>query len=107
MNQELIYFGKQLKKLRKRHGYALEKLAEIIEISPNHISKLERAKTNPSFQVINKIAIALNIEMKDLFDFNEYKSDEQIREEFIRVAKISDSNYLQLLYKIYKDITNY
>ena len=104
MINELICLGKRIKKLRKKNGYTLEKFAEIVDISPNHISKLEAAKTNPSFQLLSRIAGAFNISLMDLFDFSEYISDDVTREDFMQMVKYSDVKYLKLLYRIHKDI---
>jgi transcriptional regulator with XRE-family HTH domain len=47
-----------------------EELAEAIGISVDFLSLIERGKNSPSFENIEKIAIALKISEKDLFDFN-------------------------------------
>lgn len=57
-----------------------EQLAEAIGYSTNHISKLELARSNPSFNIIIKIADALNVDMKEMFDFDEYRPDSQIEQ---------------------------
>ena len=36
------------------------------EINKNYISDLERGKRNPSLMILNRIAIALNIDMSEL-----------------------------------------
>jgi transcriptional regulator with XRE-family HTH domain len=65
---ELLEFGKRLRKLRREKGYSQEKLAEIASLHRNYIGMIERGERNVTLLKIKKIARALNIEIKDLFD---------------------------------------
>ena len=56
MDEKLKMFGKRVALLRANRNITQERLAELIGYSPNHISKLESARTNPSFDLIIKIA---------------------------------------------------
>lgn len=106
MESDLILFSKKLRILRKKRKLTMEKLAELCDLTPNHIAKLEAAKSNPSFFSISKIAKALNVELKELFNFDELKDENFIKDEFEKLIKYSDSEHLSLLYKIHKDIIN-
>lgn len=106
MESDLILFSKKLRTLRKKRKLTMEKLAELCDLTPNHIAKLEAAKSNPSFLSISKIAKALNVELKELFNFDELKDENFIKDEFEKLIKFSDSEHLRLLYKIHKDIIN-
>ena len=70
MNEKLKLFGKRIAELRVRKNITQEGLAELIGYSPNHISKLESARTNPSFDLIIKIADALRISPQELFNYD-------------------------------------
>ena len=65
---ELLEFGKRLRKIRREKGFSQEKLAEFASLHRNYIGMIERGERNVSLLKINKIARALNIEIKDLFD---------------------------------------
>ena len=106
MKSDLELFAKKLKIIRQKRKYTLEKLAELCELTPNHISKLEAAKSNPSFSTISKLAKSLDVEIKELFVFDDLKDEEYIKDEFIKLIKYSDSKYLKLLYKIHKNLIN-
>jgi len=89
MDNKLIKFGKRLAELRNSKNYTQEKLAELIGYSTNHISKLELARTNPSFDLIVKISNALDIEVKELFDFkNNQNTTKKLR---IKIEKSIDN----------------
>lgn len=67
--QKFIYnFGKRLATIRKRKGITQEKLADIIEVHRTYIGFIEQGKRNPSIGNVHKIAKALKVPIKDLFD---------------------------------------
>jgi len=68
------------------------------------ISKLEAAKTNPSFPLISKLSDALGVEIKEFFDFDEFRSLEYFKDEFRKILVNSDKNKLMLLLDIYAKI---
>lgn len=104
MNDTLVLLGKQIANLRSKKGFTQEKLAELVNYSPNHISKLESARTNPSFELLVNIAKALDIELKELFNFDEYEDINYIKSEFNKFLKTSDNKRIKALYKIYKTL---
>lgn len=55
--------GKTIKNRRKELGITQPHLADLAEISTNTLYKLERGKGNPSFDVVNKIAKVLGMEL--------------------------------------------
>ena len=98
---ELILIGKRIAEIRCKRGLTQEKLAEIINYSANHIAKLESARTNPSFDLLVNIAKALNVSIKDLFDYDN-NSIEFMKKDLINTVKIGDDNTIKLLYKFKK-----
>ena len=84
MKDRLKLFGKRIAELRVRKNITQERLAELISYSPNHISKLESARTNPSFDLIIKIADALRVSPQELFN---YDSKNQILNDIIYSIK--------------------
>ena len=63
-------FGKRIKTLRKQKHMTQEQLAEASTISVDFLSLIERGKNGPSFEVIERLARALEVPIKDLFDFD-------------------------------------
>lgn len=61
--------GKRIAALRRAKGLSQEKLAEKSGYSTEFISLVERGVNAPSVVGLNRIACALRIEIKDLFDF--------------------------------------
>jgi transcriptional regulator with XRE-family HTH domain len=55
-------FGLYIRELRSEKRLSVRKLAELVDISAMHISKLENEKSNASPELIAKLAIALEID---------------------------------------------
>lgn len=102
MDNILVLLGKRIASLRFQNKLTQENLAELVNYSPNHISKLELARTNPSFDLLVSIAHALNVELKDLFSFDEYEDINFIKKDFLKLIDSADVKKLTLLYKIFK-----
>lgn len=62
-------FGKNVCKYRKQQGISQERLAELANLHRTYISAVERGERSISLKNIEKIALALNISEKELFDF--------------------------------------
>ena len=84
-------FGKKIKELRVKKNLSQEELAEIIDI----------AERNMRAEKIGKLAEALGVTPKDLFDFEHQKGLDEIRAELIEKIK-SDNKNLRILYQFYK-----
>ncbi len=61
-------FGDRLRSLRKEQGLSQEKLAHKADLHRTYIGMIERAEKNITLINIQKIATALNVEIKDLFN---------------------------------------
>ena len=61
--------GKRIAELRRTRGLAQEQLAELAGYSTEFIGLVERGVNAPSVAGLDRIATALGVEIKDLFDF--------------------------------------
>lgn len=61
-------FGKAVRALREERGYSQEELAERAELHRNYVGSLERGERNVALENIVKLAAALSVRTKDLFD---------------------------------------
>lgn len=64
--------GTQIAGIRKERAITQEQLAEIIDVTAETISRIERGVSIPSLKTLEKISKALHTSLKDLFDF-EYR----------------------------------
>lgn len=62
-----IKFGENVRKIRLEKGLSQEQLASFAELHRTYIGMIERAEKNITINNIEKIANALNVEVKKLF----------------------------------------
>ncbi len=62
--------GKRIADLRRDRGFSQETLAEKTGYSTEFISLVERGINAPSVEGLDRIASALEVEIKELFNFN-------------------------------------
>ncbi|MBI4690048.1 MAG: helix-turn-helix transcriptional regulator [Nitrospirae bacterium] len=80
-------FGARIKSLRESKGWTQEHLAEKMDISTNYLSSIERGKENPTFDMLIKLALALKVDMWELFDFGHEANSKELREMLNRLIK--------------------
>lgn len=75
-----IYFGENIKKLRKEKELTQESLANILGVSFQTISKWERGETYPDITMLPVISSFFNVSVDELLGVNKSKEEEQINE---------------------------
>lgn len=61
-------FGKSVRYFRKQKNISQEKLAEIAGLHRTYIGMIERGEKNITLLNIERLAVALSVEIKDLID---------------------------------------
>ena len=72
--QDLLkLIGKRVQEIRVSKGYSQVDLVGKIEgsIDTTNISRIESGRTNPTAFTLSRIADALEVELKELFEFTE------------------------------------
>ena len=64
----LIKFGKKIREVRAKRGLSQEALADIANVHRTYIGMVERAEKNITLVNIQKLAKALKIDIKELFE---------------------------------------
>lgn len=62
--------GSQVARLRRERQITQAQLAELIGVTTETISRLERGLTIPSLRTLARISQALHVSLKDIFDFD-------------------------------------
>lgn len=70
-----IKFGLMIKKLRTEKNLSQEDFAFECGLHRTYIGQIERAEKNISIKNVEKIANALGMDVKDLFDFSKLDDD--------------------------------
>lgn len=75
-----IYFGENVKRLRKEKELTQETLADFLGVSFQTISKWERGETYPDITTLPVIASFFNVTIDDLLGVDKAKKEEKINE---------------------------
>ncbi len=105
MGQLKSKFGARLKELRKAKNFSQEEFAELINITPRNLSKIETGQAFPSSANLEKIIAALGIEAQKLFDFEHLSEPLHIRDEIDDYLSRMNEDRLKDIYKIIKALS--
>ena len=64
-----ILVGKRVKELRNKLGVSQEELADLAGLDRTYITSVESGRRNISIVNIEKLAAALNVTLKEFFNF--------------------------------------
>jgi len=59
-------FGERLREVREKRGVSQERLAEVAGLHRTYVSLIERGERNVTIETIEKLAIALDVEIAQL-----------------------------------------
>ena len=96
---ELDYksIGKRVKIARIRAELTQEKLAEIVELSPTHLSNIETGTTRVSLQTIVNIANALGGTTDDLLCDSVVHAEVQLRKDIAGILADCDDREIRVM----------
>ncbi len=66
MADVFVRFGKRLREVRLKKGFSQEWLAELAGLHRTYVSSVERGERNISILNIEKLALALKVDLADL-----------------------------------------
>lgn len=92
--------GQRIKELRKRNGLTQAALAELIGMETTNLCKLENGGQIPKEENMEKLAKALRVNIKDLFDFGHMHSKNFLQDELIQIIQNATRKELELYYKL-------
>lgn len=86
----LMSFSKRLAAVRKERGLTQQQMSEVIGIHLSQVKRYESGDTQPSLEVLRKIALALNISADVLlFDEDERGPSDDFRMQFEALNQFS------------------
>jgi len=92
--------GARIKEMRRSCGLSQEQLAEKIGVEPRHMSRIEVGKNYPTIDRLEKIAEALNVPLKDFFDFMHLDSPDTRALKIEELVKGMNEDYQRIIFKI-------
>ena len=95
---DMVAIGSKIKEARERAHLTQEELAEIIDISPTHMSVIERGVKTPKLDTFVKIVKALNLSADALLlDGMDQVNDSIVAELSVRLGRLTDENQNRIL----------
>ena len=99
-------FGEKLKRLRKNKNYTQEQLAEMIDIDPRNLSRIEVGLSFVKAETLEKILNAHDITTEQLFSNDHIKNPEELLADihkFLNIAQ-DDRTKLEKIHKMIRFI---
>lgn len=94
--------GARIKELRKLRKVTQEKLAEKIGVDPKYVSFIEVGRSSPSLEALENIAQALDVDIKDLFEFSHHEARPASIDQIYSVLETVTDDQLKILHRIVK-----
>lgn len=67
LREQLGFFGRAAKELRRERGLGVEELAVLAGLSIRHVLLLEGGRVNEGFDILCRLAVALDVGLDGLF----------------------------------------
>lgn len=96
--------GARIKELRKASHLSQERLSEMIGKDAKHISRIEVGGSYPSLDTLEKIAHALDSEMKDFFEFSHLADFKTINNDIVKMIRKADEEKRKLIARLIKAV---
>ena len=89
--------GENIKREREKAGYTQERFSEIIDMTPNNLSTVERGVAGVSLKTLRRICEALKVSADDLLFGQREKSD---GEALIRKLERLDARQMRIVQEV-------
>ena len=102
-----VLLGNRIREIRESKNIKQNKLAEMLNIEPTNLSKLEKGVHLAKEETINKLAEALGCNLQDLFNFEHFKNRDDLIQSIDRILHNAKTEELQYFYKMltaYKEL---
>ena len=96
--------GMRIREIRKLRQLSQEKLAEKVGVDPKQISRIEGGKSSPSMDTLDSIARELQVEMKDLLDFQHLQNKEHVEDQALRIFHMMDDKTKRLAIRLLRTL---
>ena len=96
--------GARIKEVRKAKGLTQERLAELVEISPRYLSRLEVGQQSASLETLARVAEVLDIELCEFFDFGHHAAPQVVRRTLQKLVREADDEKLRLALKVFRAV---
>lgn len=104
MDNRKKLLGARVKELRKIADLSQEQLSARVDIESKYLSRIEVGGCYPSLEVLERIADALQVEMKELFDYQHFARNASNPKGVESLIHEASPDQLRLLNRIIKAV---
>lgn len=104
MNNQKQLLGSRIKELRSATGLTQAIFSEKVGIESKYLSRIEVGSCYPSLEVLERIADALQVEMKELFDYLHHDNRISSPEGIANLTKNASADELKLIARLVKSV---
>ena len=90
-----VRIGSNIQAARERANYTQEQLSEIIGVTPNHLSAIERGASGASLETIEKLCQLFGVSADYLF-FGKYEQSDFVDEIAIQLNRVNPEYHPQI-----------
>ncbi len=105
MSAVVNQIGAKIKQFRRKKGLTQAELAELINVDPKYISRLETGTSTPSIGVIVRLGEVLNIEIFNFFVFDTQKEKAKVIKSINSKLNKANVKELNAIFEIVSVIT--
>ncbi len=98
------YLGARIQEIRKSKNIKQSELAEMVEIAPKHMSKIECGRCFPSFELLDKIALKLDMPVSAFLSTEHLHSREELLGIITEKLQRTSDEKFRLVYKFLNEI---
>jgi len=85
---EKVLLGKHIRSLRNMKGWTQQELGSRADVNYKFVGEIERGQQNPTFNVLTKLALALGVDLLEIFRFGHEIADrKEVETRIKRVLK--------------------
>lgn len=106
MKPTKVLLGAKIKELRKGRSLSQEQLAEKIGVDQKHLSRIEVGRGYPSLDALESISIALNVPIKQIFDYEHLDTLEAVETALKTWLETAGENEKRSVLKIINALAN-
>ncbi|BCS52632.1 helix-turn-helix domain-containing protein [Geobacter sp. SVR] len=101
MKATKVLLGERIRELRRSRGLTQEQFADLIGVEQKHVSRLELGKSFPPIERLEKIAEALQVPLRNIFDFVHLADQEARTASLDEMMKQLNEENQKIAYKVF------
>lgn len=96
--------GLRIKELRTAKNIKQCELADMLNMERSNLTRIENGKQRPTDENLEKIANILDVEIKELFDYNHIKPKQELINSIQSMLNNLEEKELQYIYKTIENV---